>query len=190
MAIFLSFLPWIVFWILSGPYHYQIAALAATLVVILLNIRNIKRRSIKILDMGTLIFFVVLTGISFLSKSTWIDHYSAPVSSAVMFFIAALSLAIRKPFTIQYAYEQVEPEYWDSPQFYATNRTITMVWCIAFAINSFFSYLYVGHPYKVDWVIIILVIVAAVKFTAWYPDFVESKDRQKEAQPEQMDEEN
>ncbi len=190
MGIFLSFLPWIVFWVLSGHNNYQIAALAATVVVVLLNVRDIKHRSIKILDLGTLIFFIILTGISFLSIAVWVDHYSAPLSGVAMFIIAATSLAIRKPFTIQYAYEQVNPKFWNTSKFYITNRTITAVWCIAFAINALLSYLYVGDPHMLEWVINILVFVSAIKFTAWYPNFVKVKSQQMGANPDEKREEN
>lgn len=175
MGIFLSFLPWIAFWILSGHDHYQIASLAAVVVVIFLNIRDIKKGSIKILDLGTLIFFIALTVISFTSKATWIDHYSAPLSDAAMFLIALISLAIRKPFTMQYAYEKVDKKFWETPGFFKTNHTISVVWCIAFAVNTGLCYFYVKHPYMIDWVIHILVLVGAIKFTAWYPDHVKAK---------------
>jgi hypothetical protein len=175
MGIFLSFLPWIVFWVLSGRDNYQIATLAAAVVVIFLNVRGIRQRSIKILDLGTLIFFIILAGVSFSSEAVWIDHYSAPLSDGAMFMIALISLVIRRPFTLQYAYEQVDPKFWDTPGFYTTNRTISIVWCVAFAFNAVLSYLYVSHPYILDWVIHILVLVGAIRFTAWYPDFTKAK---------------
>ena len=92
-----------------------------------------------------------------------------------MFLIALVSLVIGKPFTLQYAYEQVDPKFWDTERFYTTNRTISRVWCVAFAVNTVLSYLYVKHPYMVDWIIHILILVGAIKFTAWYPYFVRDK---------------
>ena len=176
MGILLSFLPWIVFWTLSSHNNYQVSALAATGVVIFLNLRNIVKRNIKILDLGTLIFFILLTAVSFFSKATWIDSYSTPLSDVAMFAIAFISLIIRKPFTIQYAYEQVDPQYWNTPKFYTTNRTITAVWCIAFAVKAFLSYLNVCNPQTFFWVMNIIVLIGAIKFTYWYPDYVKSKD--------------
>ena len=178
MGIFLSFLPWIVFWAIRGNNNYRIGALVATVIVVFLNIKNVKQGNVKILDLGTLIFFFILTGISFISTAVWVDKYSAPLSSIAMFVIAAISLAVRKPFTMQYAYEKVDPKFWNTPRFYTTNRTITAIWCIAFAINTFLEYLYVGNPNMLFWVIIILVLVSAVKFTTWYPDFVKAKSHQ------------
>jgi hypothetical protein len=180
MGIFLSFLPWIVFWVLSGRDNYHIAVLAATAVVIFLNVKGIKQRRIKILDLGTLIFFIILAGISFSHEAAWIDHYSAPLSDVAMFLIALISLVIRKPFTLQYAYEQVDQEFWNTPGFYTTNRTISTVWCAAFAMNTVLSYLYVKHPYMLDWIIHILVLVGAIKFTSWYPDFIRARARREQ----------
>ncbi|MBN2255579.1 MAG: hypothetical protein JW736_07720 [Deltaproteobacteria bacterium] len=180
MGIFLSFLPWIAYWVMSGRDNHQTAAVAATVIVIFLNVRDIKRRSIKILDLGTLIFFILLTAISFSSEAEWVDHYSACLSDGAMFLISLISLVIGKPFTIQYAREQVDPKFWDTPGFYATNRTISMVWCVSFALNTVLTYLYVRHPYMIDWVIHILILVGAIKFTAWYPDFVKAKAMKQE----------
>jgi hypothetical protein len=182
MGIFLSFLPWIVFWVLSGRDNYRIATLAAAAVVVFLNVRDIRRRSLKILDLGTLIFFLVLAGGSFSSEAVWIDHYSAPLSDSAMFLIALVSLALRRPFTLQYAYEQVDPKFWNTKGFYVTNRTISTVWCVAFAVNTVLSYVYVRHPYLLDWVFHILILVGAIKFTAWYPDFARAKAQQLQAE--------
>lgn len=177
MGIFLSFLPWIVFWVLSGRNNYQIATLAAAVIVIFLNVKDIRQRSLKILDLGTMIFFIALAGISFSPDATWIDHYSAPLSDGVLFLIALISLVIRKPFTLQYAYEKVDPKFWDSPGFYRINRTITIVWCAAFFMNTILLFISIHHLHLLYWVIHIFVFVGAIKFTTWYPDFIRSKMR-------------
>ncbi len=178
MGILLSFLPWIAFWVLSDLSNYQAAALTATVAVVLINLRNIRQRKMKILDLGTLIFFLFLTGVSFFSQAAWVDRNSSLLSDLAMFVIAAVSLVIRKPFTIQYAYEQVDPKYWNSPGFYTTNRTISTVWCLAFAINAVMSYLYADTSSTLGWLVRVVVLVAAIKFTGWYPDFVRAKAEQ------------
>ena len=181
MGIFLSFLPWIVFWVLSGRNNHELAIFAATAVVLFLNAGDIRKRCLKILDLGTLIFFIILAGVSFSSKADWIDHYAAPLSDGAMFLIALLSIGIRKPFTLQYAYETVDSKYWDTKRFYTTNQTISSVWCTAFAINTILSYLYASHPLMLDWIIHILVLAGAIKFTAWYPGFIQIKGEQANA---------
>lgn len=180
MGIFLSFLPWIAFWVLSGRDNYQTAAIASVAIVIALNIRDLQQRNIKILDLGTLAFFVFLAIASFTHDAVWIDHYAAPLSSFALFIIALVSILIRKPFTLQYAREQVDRKFWDTPGFYTTNRTISAVWSVSFAVSTVTSYLNLRHPSLIDWAIHIIVFVGAIKFTAWYPDYVRAKN---EAQP-------
>ncbi|MEA1936024.1 MAG: hypothetical protein U9M96_04280 [Thermodesulfobacteriota bacterium] len=175
MGVFLGFLPWIVFWVLSGRENYQIAAAASVVVVIFLCIRDIQKRNIKVLDVGTLLFFVFLTLIAYTSEAVWIDTHATPLSTAALFLIALTSILIRKPFTLQYAREQVDPKFWDSPRFYSTNLTISWVWCFAFAIMAVTSYVALNHPSLIDRVIHILAFVGAIKFTAWYPDYVKKK---------------
>ena len=48
--------------------------------------------------------------------------------------IVVVSLAVRRPFTLQYTRERVPAQFWGSPVFLATNRTISPVWAAAFAV--------------------------------------------------------
>ncbi len=184
MGIFLSFLPWIVFWVLSGRGNYQIAAAASVVAVVFLCIRDIQKRNIKILDVGTLLFFVFLTLVAYTSEAAWIDNHASPLSSAALFLIALTSILIKKPFTLRYAREQVDPKFWYTSMFYSTNLTISWVWCVAFAITTVTSYMIVlNHFSVIDRVIYILTFVGAIKFTAWYPDYVKKKVKNESEAP-------
>jgi len=175
MGIFLSFLPWIAFWILSGRESFAIAAAASAAVVFFITIRDIREHNIKVLDLGTLVFFVLLTVAAFTPWAEWIDRNALPLSNVALFLIALISILIRKPFTLQYAREQVDPKFWDSPAFYSTSLAISWVWCATFAIVAVTSYLALNHPCLIDRMIHILVFVGAIKFTSWYPDHVKEK---------------
>jgi hypothetical protein len=175
MGIFFSFLPWIAFWILSGREGFTIAAVTSAAIVFFVTIRDIKKHSVKILDLGTLVFFVILVIASFTPQGEWIDRKALPLSNVALFLIALFSILIHKPFTLQYAREQVDPKFWDSPLFYSVSLTISWVWCATFAIVSVTSYLALNHPSMIDRVIHILVFVGAIEFTSWYPDHVKKK---------------
>jgi cobalamin synthase len=47
--------------------------------------------------------------------------------------IVLSSMAIRQPFTLQYAKESVPKEHWGEPKFIETNNKLTSVWAAAFA---------------------------------------------------------
>ena len=46
------------------------------------------------------------------------------------------TLAIRRPFTIAYARDTVDPEHWHSPLFIRVNYILSAVWAGAFVINT------------------------------------------------------
>jgi hypothetical protein len=90
-----------------------------------------------------------------------------------LFLIVLTSMALRRPFTLQYAREQVAPEFWDSPSFTRTNYVITAVWALAFLVMVIaeLALLYVPSlPPRLGILMIVVALVGAVKFTGWYPD--------------------
>ena len=91
---------------------------------------------------------------------------------AGLFAIVAVSLAIGRPFTIQYAREQVAEQFWNTPQFMAVNRAISSVWGAAFAVMVLadLAAAYVAAiPVWADVAASVLAFAAAVTFTRWYP---------------------
>lgn len=56
------------------------------------------------------------------------------VVAAGLLAIVLASMALGRPFTLQYAREQVPPEHWDSPEFLRTNAIIAAVRALAFAV--------------------------------------------------------
>ncbi|MCD6418457.1 hypothetical protein J7M00_06720 [bacterium] len=49
MNILVSFLPWIIFWVLSGKGQLKIAAATSIVAVVILAIKDFKKHSVKIL---------------------------------------------------------------------------------------------------------------------------------------------
>jgi hypothetical protein len=82
------------------------------------------------------------------------------------------SLIARRPFTLQFAREEVPQEYWANPQFIATNYMISGVWAAAFVILVVADVVMAFFPTIPLWVGIVVTIVAlagAIWFTRWYP---------------------
>ncbi len=82
------FAPWIAFWVIaSGPSTWLHGAIAALIIALILLIPDVARRSPKILDMGTIAFFValVIAGIALNARDgDWLDRYSNPISTGVL----------------------------------------------------------------------------------------------------------
>ncbi|MGW2560072.1 hypothetical protein ACWCXB_12650 [Streptomyces sp. NPDC001514] len=180
--------PWIIFSVLVGPGRFEVAvglALAASLVLIIAGRIVRPRSSLKILEVADLVFFTVLTVVgAFASEAThlWLETYAGELSNIALAVIAFGSMAVRVPFTVQYARERVDPAYWNSPAFLRTNYAITGVWGLAFlvaAIAGGYGDLVLHNPDNIwtAWIIQILAIVAALRFTDWYPDYVRARAR-------------
>ncbi|WP_328310352.1 hypothetical protein [Actinomycetospora sp. NBC_00405] len=183
-AIFLGFVPWIVFSVVAGPSTWMWAALAALLCSLILSVPSWRStRSISVLDAAGLLFFSVLVVLALvLDRATLqpIEDRAQLLSSIVIALVALGSLAVGRPFTEYYARQQTPREYWDSPTFKQINRVITAVWGLVFVVNALCdaAVAYLGATSDVfNWVVPIVAIVAAVKFTSWYPDHVTGRDQ-------------
>ncbi|MFF7177572.1 hypothetical protein [Streptomyces sp. NPDC008121] len=173
--------PWIIFSLLVGPGRFEISvalALVATIALIVGGRIVNRGTSWKLLELSDLVFFAVLAVIGgFASDGTrrWLETYAGEVSNIALVVIAFGSMAIRMPFTLQYAREQVDPAYWHTPTFLRTNYLITGVWGLAFlvaAIAGGYGDLVLRNSNNIwtGWIIQVLAIIIALRFTVWYPD--------------------
>jgi uncharacterized membrane protein len=183
-AIFLGFVPWIVFSVVAGPSTWMWAALAALLCSLILSVPSWRStRSISVLDAAGLLFFGVLVVLALtLDRATLqpIEDRAQMLSSIVIALVALGSLAVGRPFTEYYARQQTPREYWNSPAFKQINRVITAVWGLVFVLNALCdaAVAYLGVNADIfNWVVPIVAIVAAVKFTGWYPDHVTGRNQ-------------
>jgi hypothetical protein len=85
------------------------------------------------------------------------------------------SFIARRPFTLQFAREEVPQEFWANPQFIATNYKISGAWAAAFVILVLADVVMAFFPAIPLWVGIVVTILAlagAIWFTRWYPQHV------------------
>jgi len=176
MGILLAFAPFIVFACVDRFIGPTEGLAAGALVAAALLARN--GRTPKILEIGTTALFGGLTLYAVLGRASWSVIGVRLCVDAGLLLIALVSMAVGRPFTLQYAREQVAPAFWDSPEFVRTNYVITAVWALAFAVMVIaeFALLYApGMPPRVGVIAVILALVGAVKFTGWYPERVKAR---------------
>ncbi|MFD8542927.1 hypothetical protein [Streptomyces sp. NPDC059649] len=184
--LFLGFAPWIVFGVVASPSSWGFAALAAFITAIGISIPDIRRRSLKILDIVGLLFFALICILSLVLDRhdlIWLETYAQTLSGGVLAAVAFTSLAFM-PFTEQYARESVPRVYWGSPLFRHVNRVLTAVWGAVFLVMALLGILALHIPSGADWlnwVIPIALLVGALRFTRWYPDQARTRARQSAA---------
>jgi hypothetical protein len=129
-------------------------------------------RSVKILGAGSVILFGGLGGyITLIDSSLSISAVKLAVDGGVL-AISLFSLAIRRPFTLQYALEAVDADTAKLPGFMTANYIITWAWTGAFVLMMAANVLVIYIPSLPLWAGIVIVFAArnsAVYFTKWYP---------------------
>ena len=174
MGMLLPFAPFIVFAVVDRIASPTAGLIAGALVSIALLLRDLLTpgRAPKILEIGTVVLF---GGLALYAVIGGADLSVIGVRLLVDFGLLLIvlgSIAVRKPFTLQYAREQVAPELWESPEFIRTNYVITSVWALAFVVMVMaeLALLYVPDlPQRLGIIAIIAALYGAVKFTGWYP---------------------
>jgi putative Mn2+ efflux pump MntP len=135
-----------------------------------------------LLELVTIGFFVAVTAAGVIvgaQDRDWMDTYATTLSSGVLAIMALGSLAFT-PFTEQYASVTRPLQDWEKPVFRQTNRVLTLMWALVFALISVLGYYATQVPESKDWtnwVIPIVVIVGAVGMTQAYPTRVREQAR-------------
>lgn len=176
MSIVLSLSPFFVFFALMRLSTPLAGLVAAAVVSLLLCLRmRVRRESLKILEAGSAVLFGVLALYTLAARPVWTVATVRLAVDLGLFGIAAVSLAIGRPFTLQYARERVPEAFWGTPVFLETNRLITGVWTAAFALlvaaDAAAEYV-PAVPIWVDVAASIAAFAAAVWFSRWYPGVV------------------
>ena len=178
MGMLLAFAPFIAFAVVERLASPTEGLVAGALVATCLLLRDLIRgKTAKVLEVGTAILFAGLALYALLTRPAWSVIGVRLVVDAGLLLIVLASMALRRPFTLQYAREQVAPELWDSLAFVRTNYVITAAWGLAFAVMvvAELALLTVpSMPPRLGIAAIILALVGAVKFTDWYPDRVKA----------------
>ena len=176
LRVVVGFLPWIILAVLANRWFVP-ALLLALLASCIITAREIRRRSVKILDAVTFAFFLLVT-IGILGfRWMALGLYMSLLVNLTLMAIAWGSLIIGVPFTIQYAREQVPPERWHAPLFIRINQYCTAVWGLDFTLAALIA-LYQhatgdrGFVVQYAW---LFFLVCALLFTTYFPSWYRAR---------------
>lgn len=173
MGVLLAFAPFLTFVVVERLIGVQPGLIAAAVVAVIVLLRDLSRKTVKVLDVGTALLFAGLAIYKHFAHPDWSVIAVRLRVDLGLFLIVLVSILLRRPFTLQYAREQVPREFWNSPEFVRTNYVITGVWAAAFAVMVLAeaAVLYLpGMPKSLGVLVTVLAIVGAMKFTGWYPE--------------------
>ena len=179
MTIFLILAPYGAFATLMLVTSATVSLLAAALIchgVIAFDIA--RGRSIKILGVGSVIVF---TAVGF--YLTFVDATPSAIAvkiavDAGILLVSFASILIGRPFTRQYALEQVDAETAKQPGFLTANYLITGAWTAATLLMLIGNIAVLYVPALPLWTGLLIAFAArnaAVCFTRWYPHYRAAK---------------
>jgi hypothetical protein len=171
-GIYLAFVPWILFSLITQHDTLKAAAVAALIAAVLIAAPAVLAGRPRMLEVGAVVAFVGFTIVAFVvdpSTTHWVARYARAIAALLLALIAFASLLF-VPFTEQYARESVPEEFWSTPRFKQVNRRLTVMW------GSVFLVMMVSHIAAgaidtrrgntiFNWVIPIVLIIWAVKRT-------------------------
>lgn len=172
MGIVLGFLPFIIMVLGTRLLSVDVALpLALFVAVFNVGVTLLARRTPKILAIGNLLLFGGALAWGDLAGVAWTQASIGLVSNGGLALVVLFSIAIGKPFTLQYAVEQVPPEVQASPRFLFGNRVLSGAWALAFLMMLAINAVAVAGiiPPAISSPLNIGVLCAGGFFTWWFP---------------------
>ncbi len=173
MTMFLVLAPFGTFALLMLLTSPLIALLASAVVAVGTIGYDIARgKSVKILAAGAAVLFAAVGAYLMLFDGGMSGHNVRLAVDFGLLVITLGSIALRLPFTLQYAVETVEPEIVKLPAFLTTNYILTWAWSATFVLMLIADIAMIYAPGLPWWLGVGIAFTArnvAVLFTKWYP---------------------
>jgi hypothetical protein len=128
-------------------------------------------REVKMLPAGSVFLFAALGGYQGLIEHEWNDFSIRLAINVGMLTIALVSIAMKMPFTLQYAREQVDAETTREPAFLRVNYVLSWAWVGAMLLMLVADIFMIYFPSLPLWTGLVAIYAArnaAIYFTKWY----------------------
>ncbi|ABE39810.1 conserved hypothetical protein [Rhodopseudomonas palustris BisB5] len=170
--ILISFAPWLSFLIIARDslLRVEIGLSVALALTVLMGLLRLHRGII--LWVGVAFFGgATIAVIGF--NDSWTLRHLGILANGALALGAWLTIALGKPFTLDYAKEHVDPSLWNDPKFIRINVLMTAVWASAFTVSAVlafgkmeqFALSELGYE-----LISYAILISTAIFTAWYPE--------------------
>ncbi len=172
MGILLGFTPFILFSLLTG-LSVSLALWVAFAAAFAIGIRDfLHTKMLRLLDVVCLALFALLaiyTG--FIQPSLPVQAVRM-IADVGLLLLALISIAMRNPFTAQYARDDAPEEMWNTAAFVRANYILAVVWSFAFAVMATadaYATFNKKFPLSLDVAAGLGMLALAIVFTVRYP---------------------
>jgi hypothetical protein len=180
LKLLLAFLPWLTFLVVAhgGMFRLKLGLLIALVLSVAMGVAKLHRGIILWIGLA---FFACSTVAVVAFENMWTVQHMGILANGTLAAATWLTVAIRRPFTLDYAREHTDPALWNTPPFLRTNAIITSVWGLAFTVNAILAWAKMNRWVLPDLgyeIVSYSLLIATAAFTTWYPKHIR---RQREA---------
>ena len=133
-----------------------------------------------------LLFFVFSTLAVVAFDNMWTARHMGVLANGMLAVSTWLTVVLKRPFTLEYAREHVDPSLWADPLFVKTNVVLTSVWGSVFTVNAILAWGKMEQfvlPELAYEIISYTLLVSTAIFTTWYPKHVRQFDSEDKSRP-------
>ena len=179
LYILVSFIPWIIYWILCGMGN-KLGIVVPLAISLLLVVPQIRKRDFNLMDLTSVLYFSIATAGTFILNLNIFVESSGFLGYSVLFFMALFSLIIKQPWTLQSSKKDYPEIYWKDESFLAINNLITIVWVVIFLLNAI-VFLLLAKPFTVALsnILIAFGIIFSIVFPLKAPAYFITKEFKK-----------
>jgi hypothetical protein len=178
----LAFLPWISLLVIAhgGMLRLKIGLVVALVLSVVMGVARLHR---GVILWAGLTFFIFATLAVVAFDNMWTARHMGVLANGMLASSTWLTVVLKRPFTLEYAREHVDPSLWSDPLFMKTNVVLTSLWGSIFTVNAVLAWGKMEQfvlPELAYEIISYTLLVGTVVFTNWYPKHVRQR-RQAEA---------
>jgi len=165
----LSFAPWIAFLILArnGLAQVKFALAVAFVVNVAMAVTRLHRGAL--MWAGNIFFLFALIAIGGFNNMWALKHLGVLANGALAAGVIG-GMFLGKPFTLEYAKQNVDPSRWSDPGFVRTNMILSGAWGGVFVVNMGFAWAKMTEaaPEAICEILSYSGLIGTALFTRWY----------------------
>jgi len=174
VKLLLSFAPWICFLVIAqgSLFRLKLGLVVALVVSVGMGLARLHR---GVILWAGLLFFVYATVAVVWFHDIWTMRHMGVLANGALAASSWLTVAIGKPFTLDYARSHTDPSRWNHPAFIRTNVILTSLWASVFTLGVVLAWGKMEAFLLPTWgyeVVTYALLVATAAFTSWYPGHV------------------
>lgn len=174
LKLIVSFAPWLCFLVIAqgSLFRLKLGLAVALALSVVMGIARLHRG--VILWVG-LAFFAYAAVAVMLLENMWTARHMGILANGALAAGTWLTIALGKPFTLDYAREHVDPSLWNSPAFLNSNMLIASAWGAAFTVNAGLAWGKMESLALPEYgyeLVSYAILIGTALFTTWYPGHV------------------